>query len=281
MNKDLTEIVVVLDKSGSMGSVREDTIGGFNTFLQDQKELPGKAVLTLTMFDTEYSFHERGSLLENVKPLNNETYAPGGMTALLDAVGKTINDVVSRHATLDEDEKPGKVIFVVITDGQENSSREITKLNELAKMVKKQEDDGWEIVFLGADIDAWADGQSYGFSKTLGMSKASMSSNMSKMSYYTATMRNSNSRTYDSTLLNTAFGMSDEDIKKQMDELKNKCGLAIHHTAFCYTQNKNVIGLKRWKESDIRDEHLSKLGHRILADNVIKRLKEHKNLSII
>jgi hypothetical protein len=66
-----------------------------------------------------------------------------------------------------------------------------------------------------------------------------------------------------------------------MDELKNKCGLAIHHTAFCYTQNKNVIGLKRWKESDIRDEHLSKLGHRILADNVIKRLKEHKHLSII
>lgn len=66
-----------------------------------------------------------------------------------------------------------------------------------------------------------------------------------------------------------------------MDELKNKCELAIHHTAFCYTQNKNVIGLKRWKESDIRDEHLSKLGHRILADNVIKRLKEHKHLSII
>jgi len=225
MNKDLTEIVVVLDKSGSMGSVREDTIGGFNTFLQDQKELPGEAVLTLTMFDTEYSFVERGTLLENVQPLSNETYAPGGLTALLDAVGKTINDVVSRHATLPEDEKPGKVVFVVLTDGEENSSREITKKSELVKMVKKQEEDyEWEIVFLGADIDAWGDGSSMGFSKSRGVSKDDMFSNMSKMSYYTANMRvsNANSRTYDDTLLNSTFDMSDEDVKKQMDDLKKK-----------------------------------------------------------
>jgi hypothetical protein len=228
MNKDLTEIVVVLDKSGSMGSVREDTIGGFNTFLQDQKELPGEAVLTLTMFDAEYSFVERGALLENVKPLSNETYAPGGMTALLDAVGKTINDVVTRHASLDEDEKPGKVILVVITDGHENSSREITKKAELVKMVKKQEEDyGWEIVFLGADIDAWGEGSSMGFSKSRGVSKDDMFSNMSKMSYYTATLRNvagvGNVTRYENDeVLNKTFDMSDGDVKKEMDKLKNK-----------------------------------------------------------
>lgn len=223
MNKDLTEIIVVLDKSGSMGSVREDTIGGFNTFLQDQKELPGKAILTLTMFDTEYSFVERGALLESVQPLSNETYTPSGMTALLDAVGKTINDVVSRHASLPEDEKPGKVILVVITDGQENSSTEIVSKKELGKMVKKQEDDGWEVIFLGADIDAWGEGGSMGFSKTKGMSKDAMFSNMSKMSYYTANLRNSNDRQYvDNAVLNFTFEMSDEDVKQKLEDLKNK-----------------------------------------------------------
>jgi hypothetical protein len=145
------------------------------------------------------------------------------MTALLDAVGKTINDVVTRHASLEEDEKPGKVILVVITDGHENSSREITQKAELVKMVNKQEEDyGWEIVFLGADIDAWGEGSSMGFSKSRGVSKDEMFSNMSKMSYYTANMRNSNSRTYDDKLLNATFDMSVEDIKKQMDDLKKK-----------------------------------------------------------
>ena len=139
MNKELTEIIFILDESGSMGSVRNDVVGGFNTFVKDQKELPREAILTLVKFDTDYTKLHEGALLENVNDLNNETYRPGGMTALLDAVGKTINEVVSRHATLDKDEVPAKTIMVVFTDGEENSSQEFRKLADIAKMVKERE----------------------------------------------------------------------------------------------------------------------------------------------
>ena len=172
MNKELTEIIFILDESGSMGSVRNDVVGGFNTFVKDQKELPGEAILTLVKFDTDYTKLHEGALLENVNDLNNETYRPGGMTALLDAVGKTINEVVSRHATLDKDEVPAKTIMVVFTDGEENSSQEFRKLADIAKMVKERENAKWEILFMGADIDAWGEGRSMGFSKSRGVRKA-------------------------------------------------------------------------------------------------------------
>ena len=216
MNKDLTEIVVVLDKSGSMGSIRQDTIGGFNTFLNDQKELPGEAVFTFVTFDTDYKFVEQGTLLENVKELNTETYSPGGLTALLDAVGKTINDVISRHATLPEEEKPGQTIFVVLTDGEENSSKEFLKSADISKMIKEREAAGWEILFLGADIDAWGDGQKMGFSKSRGINKDDMFMNFSKMSNYTASYRSAGSADMGT------FDLSKEDLDKQMKDLKGK-----------------------------------------------------------
>jgi len=222
MNKELTEIVVVLDKSGSMGSVRSDTIGGFNTFLKDQKELPGEAVFTFVTFDTDYKFVEQGTLLENVKELTNETYNPGGMTALLDAVGKTINDVVSRHASLDEDEKPGKTILVVLTDGEENSSIEFKTNTDISKMIKEREDAGWEVVFLGADIDAWADGSKMGFSKMRGMDKSDMLSNMSKMSFYTANYRTTGQQLVGNATLDATFDLSDAEVKEKMEDLKKK-----------------------------------------------------------
>lgn len=224
MNKNLTEIIFVLDESGSMGSVRSDVIGGFNTFLEDQKEIPGEAVLTLVKFDTEYTKLEEGTLLENVKELDNERYSPNGMTALLDAVGKTINEVTSRHATLEEDERPAKTILVVFTDGHENSSREFTKVADLAKMVKEREDAGWEVLFMGADIDAWGEGSSMGFSKSRGVSKGDMLGNMSKMSYYTANYRTNVNigATADMNVVNDTFDMSDEEVKKEIEKLKKK-----------------------------------------------------------
>lgn len=223
MNKELTEIIFVIDESGSMGSVRADVIGGFNTFLKDQKELPGEAILTLVKFDTNYKKLEEGTLLEQVKELDNERYSPGGMTALLDAVGKTINEVISRHATLPEEDKPSKVILAVFTDGEENSSEEFRNLKDLAKMVKEREDAGWEILFMGADIDAWGDGQRMGFSKSRGVDKNDMFNNISKMSYYTANYRSAasgQSLTMDD--VNTTFDMSPAELKKEMTELKKK-----------------------------------------------------------
>jgi hypothetical protein len=221
MNNDLTEIIFVLDKSGSMGSIRNDTIGGFNTFIQDQQELPGDAVFTLAMFNTQNTIEKRSVLLENVGELTQETYRPGGGTALLDAVGQTINDVVSRHATLEEDEKPGKTILVVLTDGEENSSKEFINVNDLGKMIKEREDAGWEVIFLGADIDAWADGSEMGFSKMRGMDKMDMKCNMSKMSYYTANYRMAGQQVGNATL-DATFDMSDAEVNQKMADIKKK-----------------------------------------------------------
>ena len=221
MNKDLTEIIFVLDKSGSMGMIREDTIGGYNTFVQDQKELPGECVFTLATFNTQYDKDLEGALMESVNELDNATYRPGGGTALLDAVGKTINDVVTRHE-MQGDEKPGKVILVVLTDGEENSSREFTDVKAIAKMIATQEDAGWEIVFLGADIDAWADGGRMGFSKMKSMDKFDMKRNLSKMSNYTASYRSAGMAFVDNKTLDKTFDMSDEELAQQMEELKNK-----------------------------------------------------------
>jgi len=222
MNNNLTEIVFVLDKSGSMGSVRNDTIGGFNSFINDQKDIPGQAIFTLALFDHEYSLVHQGKLIEQVEELTIESYHPSGMTALLDAVGKTINDVVARHANLDESERPGKTILVVLTDGEENSSTEFKKASDISSMIKEREDAGWEIVFLGADVDVWQDGAKMGFSKMRGVLKKDMLSNLSKVSSYTASYRTSSADFVGNVELERSFNMSDEEIAKQMKDLKNK-----------------------------------------------------------
>ena len=216
MNTELTEIIFVLDKSGSMHSVVDDTIGGFNQFLKDQQEIPGEAVFTFIEFDHRYQVLETAELLENVQNLTNETYKPSGSTALLDAVGRTINETVNRHAELPDSKRPGKVMLVVLTDGEENSSREYRELKEIAAMVGEREDAGWDVLFLGADIDAWADGGKMGFSKAVSMNKSDMLGNMTKMSYYAATYRSAGKADMD------AFNMTDDELKKNISDLKSK-----------------------------------------------------------
>ncbi len=152
----LTEIVCVLDRSGSMESVREDSIGGFNRFLKDQKAAPGEARMTVTIFDTVYEIIHDGKPIAEVPDLTHETYIPRGMTALLDAVGRTIDNVGARLKGLTEDERPEKVIFVILTDGQENASKEYTREKLLASINHQQEKYGWEFLYLGANQDAFA-----------------------------------------------------------------------------------------------------------------------------
>ena len=155
MEKDYTEIVLVLDKSGSMASVLDDTIGGFNTFLKEQKELPGKAVFTLALFDTSYSLKYNGVPIKEVYELNERTYVPGGLTALYDSTGRTIIELGSRIDKMDDDKKPEKVIFVILTDGDENASQEITH-EQVSEMIKHQtEKYKWDFIFLGANQDAF------------------------------------------------------------------------------------------------------------------------------
>jgi len=156
MKDNLTEIICVVDKSGSMELRTNDVIGGFNQFLKDQKGFPGEATLTLTLFDTAYKIVHNGTPLAAVPQLTKKTYMPGGMTALLDAVGKTIDEVGHRLHNTQEADRPGKILFLIITDGEENSSREY-RLDQIREKIKHQQEAyKWDFVFLGANQDAFA-----------------------------------------------------------------------------------------------------------------------------
>ncbi len=170
MKQNLTDITVVLDRSGSMEVVKADTIGGFNTFLKSQKEAVGEANLTLAQFDTEYELVHSGKPIKDVPELTDKIFVPRGMTALLDAIGRSINATGARLANTPEENRPAKVIFVILTDGEENSSHEFTK-EKINEMIKHQtETYKWDFVFLGANQDAIKTGTSYGISANSSLS---------------------------------------------------------------------------------------------------------------
>jgi uncharacterized protein YegL len=146
-----TEIVFVLDRSGSMQDIAKDMEGGFNEFIKQQKTVPGECSVTLVQFDTEYEVVYAGTALDKVPALKLE---PRGMTALLDAVGTAVQTTGLRLSLLPENQRPSKVIVVVLTDGQENSSKEYTSAR-VADMIKLQREKyQWDFVFLGADLNA-------------------------------------------------------------------------------------------------------------------------------
>lgn len=154
MRDDYTHIAIILDRSGSMNSIKDDTIGGFNQFIEAQQKEDGKATVTLAQFDTEYELVEDFTDLGEVPLLTEETFVPRSMTALQDALGRTINSVGAQLAALEEDERPSKVLICVMTDGMENASREFSP-DEVKKMVEHQtEAFKWEFVFIGANQDA-------------------------------------------------------------------------------------------------------------------------------
>ncbi len=164
MRQDYTHIAVILDRTGSMEAIRDDTIGGFNAFLQQQKAEPGFATLTLVQFDSQdpYEVIHRFKPIAEVPELTRETYVPRASTPLLDAMGRGINDLESSLSQLAEADRPARVVMVVVTDGQENASREFRK-EQIEKMIKeKTERDGWQFVFLSADLAAIHDAHAVG-----------------------------------------------------------------------------------------------------------------------
>lgn len=156
-----TEIIFIIDKSGSMSHLAGDTIGGFNGFIAGQKALEGKATLTTVLFDTTWKTLHDGIDIHEVKPMTDSDYSAYGGTAMLDAIGETINKVQDRHDEMGS-EKPEKVLFVITTDGEENSSRKFNK-SQIEKMIKHQTNGhGWEFMFLGANMDAVHEAASLG-----------------------------------------------------------------------------------------------------------------------
>lgn len=170
-----TEIVCVIDRSGSMAPLTKDSIGGFNSFLESQKEIPGEATLTLALFDHEYSVVHDNVNLQEVPNLNSDTYVPRGMTALHDAIGRTMDTVGVRLSNTPEQDRPEKVIFVILTDGAENSSQEYQQ-DKIAEMIKHQREVyNWEFVFLAANQDAFETGGSLNISRGMTMNYSATS----------------------------------------------------------------------------------------------------------
>jgi hypothetical protein len=177
MNISYTDISVVQDKSGSMSSLRDETIGGFNTFLADQQKAPGICKMTLMQFDTTFSLLYNGEDIKTVQPLTHETYRPGGNTALLDAIARTITTTGQRLEAMTEAERPARVIIVILTDGQENSSVEHNgpaghkKVMELIK--QQTEKFNWQFLFIGAQQDAIQSGEGLGIGSANAISSSS------------------------------------------------------------------------------------------------------------
>ena len=162
MDSNYTDISIVLDRSGSMNCIRSATIENFNKFLTDQKNLPNKATITLIQFDDKYESNYEGMDLQNAYLLTNETYVPRGMTALLDAIGKTIISTGNRLKNMNEMDRPGKIVFVILTDGLENASTEFS-VTRIKEMIEHQQNMyKWEFVFLGANQDAILTAKIYG-----------------------------------------------------------------------------------------------------------------------
>lgn len=154
----LTELVFILDKSGSMGGLEDDTIGGYNALLAKQREVEGLCLVTTVLFDHGYEvLHERLEL-SHVQPLTRREYQVGGSTALLDAMGRTIQKMAAGQG----EDDARKVMCVIITDGQENSSREFSARRVRALVEERRENHGWEFIFLGANMDAIETAARYG-----------------------------------------------------------------------------------------------------------------------
>ena len=168
MRENYTHMTIILDRSGSMESIRDDTIGGFNTFLGQQQQESGSATLTLVQFDTEnpYEVIQHFTPLVFVPKLTWESFVPRGSTPLFDALGRAINDLEESLGRLKDEEKPSKVLLVVVTDGQENSSREFRR-SQIESLVKtKTEQQHWQFVFLSADLQAMTEAKDIGFKDT-------------------------------------------------------------------------------------------------------------------
>lgn len=162
MKDNLTEIVFILDRSGSMGGLETDTIGGFNAMLERQKKAEGEALLSTLLFSNETEvLHDRADIRQ-VEPLSLQDYRVGGSTALLDAIGGAIRHIGNLHRETRPEECPAHTLFVITTDGQENASRRYGYA-ELKRLIERQKERyGWEFLFLGANMDAVAAASRFG-----------------------------------------------------------------------------------------------------------------------
>lgn len=165
MKENTTELVFILDASGSMHGLEADTMGGFNSFIENQKKLDGEVKVTIAFFSKDIRIVHDGLPIEELAPLTARDYKTGGSTALLDAVGFMINLIGMKNAALPEENRPENVIFVITTDGEENASTHYSLAQIKTMVSEKQEKDSWEFLFLAANIDAFSAAEHMGISR--------------------------------------------------------------------------------------------------------------------
>ena len=164
--KSKTELVFILDRSGSMGGLESDTIGGYNAMMEKQKDVNSDITVTTVLFDDYYELLHDRIKYDELSPMTEKDYFVRGATALIDAIGKTIIKIDNAQRSIKKEFRADKVIFVITTDGFENSSREF-RAEQVKKMVtQKRKEDKWEFIFLGANIDAIETAERYGFAKS-------------------------------------------------------------------------------------------------------------------
>ena len=164
MKKNLTEIVFILDRSGSMGGLESDTIGGFNAMLEKQKKEEGEALVSTVLFDDRSEVLHDRIPIEKVEPMNDKQYYVRGCTALIDAIGGAIHHISNVHKYIREEDVPAHTIFIITTDGMENASHEYTS-KQVKKMIEEKKEKGWEFLFLGANIDAVETARHFGIAE--------------------------------------------------------------------------------------------------------------------
>jgi hypothetical protein len=222
MKEKLTHIIFVVDRSGSMGSIAKDMIGGYNQFIEDQKKLEGECVVSFYQFDNVYESVFERVPLKDVVELTAETYVPRAMTALYDAMGRTINSYGEFLSSIPEEERPERVLFVTITDGDNNASIEFD-MAKVAELVKTQtEKYQWDFVFLGSNIDAWEGGGSLNIKSSSTLQFANSGGSV-KAAFASL---NSNTLQYRSVSAKADYSFSAKDLSDQDqyldDNLKSK-----------------------------------------------------------
>jgi uncharacterized protein YegL len=180
-NPDYAHYILVIDRSGSMWKIREDAEGGIRQFIEDQAALPGKATLSLYQFDTD---HDKVHDFADIKTVPRYSLQPRGGTALLDAVGFAVTQEGEKLAAMPEDQRPGKVVLLIATDGDENESGEYTKPQIRELLTRQQETYGWAVSYIGANVDAFANARELGISGKATLDYAATSSGTRKA--YTA-----------------------------------------------------------------------------------------------
>lgn len=161
MGNGITELVFILDRSGSMGGLESDTIGGFNSMIEKQKKEPGKVYVSTVLFDNRSEVLHDRIKLEDVPLMTEKDYYVRGSTALVDAIGGAIHHIVNIHKYAREEDVPEKTMFIITTDGMENASRHYSS-NQIKAMIERQKEAGWEFLFIGANIDAVETAWRYG-----------------------------------------------------------------------------------------------------------------------